>query len=101
MVEDCKNFDNVGEIIIVDNQSTYEPLLEWYKTNPCEIIYSENLKQCFSKMQSFYLILNLIRRFLAASLSALGQIDLFTCFLHLFLIACKFAINLKDIQTLI
>jgi hypothetical protein len=42
MVEDCKNFDNVGEIIIVDNQSTYEPLLEWYKTNPCEIIYSEN-----------------------------------------------------------
>lgn len=40
MVEDLKTFDNIGDIIIVDNQSTYEPLLEWYKTNPCEIIYS-------------------------------------------------------------
>jgi hypothetical protein len=45
MVEDCKKFDDVGEIIIVDNGSTYEPLLEWYKTNPCEIIYTENYGQ--------------------------------------------------------
>lgn len=42
MVEVCKTFQNVGEILIVDNASTYEPLLEWYKTNPCEIIYTTN-----------------------------------------------------------
>lgn len=42
MVEMCKTFDEVGDIIIVDNGSTYEPLLEWYKTNPCEIIFTEN-----------------------------------------------------------
>lgn len=41
MVEDLKSFDNVGDIIILDNNSSYEPLLEWYKTNPCEIIYSK------------------------------------------------------------
>jgi glycosyltransferase involved in cell wall biosynthesis len=45
MVEDCQKFDDVGDIIIVDNGSTYEPLLEWYKTNPCEIIYTENYGQ--------------------------------------------------------
>lgn len=43
MVQDCKTFENVGDIIIVDNGSTYEPLLDWYKTKPCEIIYSKNL----------------------------------------------------------
>jgi len=43
MVEDLLTFENVGEIIILDNGSTYEPLLEWYKTNPCTIIHSENL----------------------------------------------------------
>jgi hypothetical protein len=43
MVEDIENFSDLLEIIIVDNGSTYEPLIEWYKTNPCEIIYSENL----------------------------------------------------------
>lgn len=42
MVDVCKTFDDVGDVIIVDNNSTYEPLLEWYKTNPCEIVYSEN-----------------------------------------------------------
>ena len=41
MVEVMKNWDNVGDIIIFDNCSTYEPLLEWYKTNPCEIIFSD------------------------------------------------------------
>lgn len=46
MVEQCKKFVDVGDIIIIDNDSTYEPLLEWYKTNPCEIIYSENLGNC-------------------------------------------------------
>lgn len=39
MVEDLKTFNDIGDIIIVDNQSTYEPLLEWYKTNPCEVIH--------------------------------------------------------------
>jgi hypothetical protein len=41
MVEAIKTFDSVGDIIIVDNQSTYEPLLKWYKTNPCDIVYSK------------------------------------------------------------
>lgn len=42
MVEICKTFDNVGDIIILDNDSTYEPLLEWYETKPCEIIKTNN-----------------------------------------------------------
>ena len=42
MVEKIKTYKGVGEIIIVDNGSTYPPLLEWYKTNPCKIIYTEN-----------------------------------------------------------
>ena len=37
MVERIKEYDGVGEIIIVDNDSTYPPLLEWYATNPCRI----------------------------------------------------------------
>lgn len=43
MVEKLQTLDNVGEIFIIDNGSTYEPLLEWYKTNPCTIIWGENL----------------------------------------------------------
>jgi hypothetical protein len=45
MFEDLSKFEDVGDIIIVDNNSTYEPLLEWYLTKPCEIIYSDNLGQ--------------------------------------------------------
>ena len=41
MIEDLKTFDNVGEIFIFDNCSDYEPLLEWYSTKPCEIVYSD------------------------------------------------------------
>ena len=37
MVEKIKSYKNVGEIIIVDNDSTYPPLLEWYAANPCRI----------------------------------------------------------------
>jgi hypothetical protein len=37
MVERIKQFKGVGEIIIVDNDSSYPPLLEWYATNPCRI----------------------------------------------------------------
>lgn len=43
MVERISKYNSVGDIIIVDNGSTYEPLLEWYKTNPCKIIYQTNL----------------------------------------------------------
>ena len=42
MVETIKTFDEVGEIIIIDNGSTYPPLLEWYKTNPCTIVKIDN-----------------------------------------------------------
>jgi len=41
MLERVSKFDNVGEIIIVDNSSTYLPLLNWYETNPCKIIKTE------------------------------------------------------------
>lgn len=41
MIEVLKTWDNVGEIIIFDNCSTYEPLLEWYQSKPCEIIFSD------------------------------------------------------------
>jgi hypothetical protein len=31
MVDKIKTLDNVGEIFILDNASTYKPLLEWYE----------------------------------------------------------------------
>ena len=43
MVEKIKTYENVGDIIIVDNGSTYEPLLDWYNSKPCDIIYYKNL----------------------------------------------------------
>lgn len=43
MVERISKYDNVGDIIIVDNGSTYQPLLDWYDTNPCTIERCENL----------------------------------------------------------
>lgn len=43
MVERISKYDNIGEIIIVDNGSTYKPLLEWYKTKPCGIVFVTNL----------------------------------------------------------
>jgi len=43
MVEKIKTYDNVGEIIIYDNNSTYEPLIEWYDTKPCTIVRGENI----------------------------------------------------------
>lgn len=36
MVDDCRRFG--GEPMIVDNASTYPPLLEWYESRPCEIV---------------------------------------------------------------
>lgn len=41
MVEKLQTFNNIGDIIIVDNDSRYEPLTEWYKTLPCEIVYTQ------------------------------------------------------------
>lgn len=42
MVEKLKTMNNVEEIFIIDNESTYPPLLDWYETKPCEIIYLNN-----------------------------------------------------------
>ncbi len=38
MVRDLSKWKWIGDIYIVDNGSTYEPLLEWYATKPCEVI---------------------------------------------------------------
>jgi glycosyltransferase involved in cell wall biosynthesis len=43
MVEKIKTYDNAGDIIIVDNGSTYEPLVEWYGSKPCDIVFCKNL----------------------------------------------------------
>lgn len=42
MLESLKTFEGIGELIIVDNDSTYEPLLQWYETKPCTIIKTKN-----------------------------------------------------------
>jgi len=43
MVNRIKDYEDLDDIIIIDNGSTYEPLLEWYKTKPCTILsYIEN-----------------------------------------------------------
>lgn len=43
MAEIISTFDNVGEIIFLDNGSTYKPLLYWYDTCPYKVIYEANL----------------------------------------------------------
>ncbi len=43
MIEYISNFDMVGEIIILDNNSTYEPLLEWYNETDIRVVRTENL----------------------------------------------------------
>jgi hypothetical protein len=43
MLDKIKTLDGVGDIFIIDNASTYQPLLDWYETNPCEIIRVDNL----------------------------------------------------------
>lgn len=42
LVRDLTNL-HLNEITIIDNDSTYPPLLEWYETNPCTILYENNL----------------------------------------------------------
>jgi len=39
MVRDIFAMDNVGEVYIIDNASTYPPLLEYYKHTPAKVIY--------------------------------------------------------------
>lgn len=64
MVERIQRYEGVGEIVIVDNESTYPPLLEWYDTNPCRIERHENvgiaapwLKQTVAGLNSkFYVV---------------------------------------------
>ena len=43
MVERIQRYNDVGEVIIIDNGSTYEPLLEWYETKPCMIKRTANV----------------------------------------------------------
>lgn len=41
MVERISKYDNVGDIIIVDNYSSNKELLNWYATNPCKIFFAD------------------------------------------------------------
>ena len=64
MVERIQRYEGVGEIVIVDNESTYSPLLEWYATNPCRIERHGNvgiaapwLKQVVANLKApFYVV---------------------------------------------
>ena len=38
MVGELQKWDGIGDIYIVDNGSTYKPLLDWYATNPCKVV---------------------------------------------------------------
>lgn len=39
MVKDIFAMDNVGEVYIIDNLSTYPPLLQYYEQTPAKVIY--------------------------------------------------------------
>lgn len=41
MLKQIQHFKNVGDIWIVDNNSSYEPLLEWLDTEPCNVLKLE------------------------------------------------------------
>jgi len=64
MMERIQRYEGVGEIVIVDNESTYPPLLEWYATNPCRIERHGNvgiaapwLKQVVANLKApFYVV---------------------------------------------
>jgi len=43
MVKRIRKYKNVGEIIIIDNGSTYEPLLRWYETTDCTVLRNDNI----------------------------------------------------------
>ncbi len=43
MVERIEQFSSLGDILIIDNGSTYVPLLDWYATIPHRVIRTSNL----------------------------------------------------------
>lgn len=43
MVQQLEKMASIHEIIILDNASTYKPLLNWYKSIPHRVIFQENL----------------------------------------------------------
>ena len=43
MVERIEKFGQLAQIVIVDNGSSYEPLLDWYENTPHEVIRLPNL----------------------------------------------------------
>jgi len=43
MVEKIEQYHSLAEIIILDNGSTYPPLIEWYKKIPHKVIFEKNL----------------------------------------------------------
>lgn len=55
LAEQCSRLQMVGDIIIVDNASTYEPLLDWYETCPYKVVkLSKNMgtRGAFSVLDS-------------------------------------------------
>lgn len=40
LLEQCKRFPD-SEVVIIDNDSNYQPLLDWYATKPCEVVAQE------------------------------------------------------------
>lgn len=38
LAEQCSRLEDVGEIIVIDNASTYPPLLDWYENCPYKVI---------------------------------------------------------------
>lgn len=55
MVECIRGYEGLKEIIIFDNQSSYRPLLDWYKTAPCRVV---NLTQNFGHKAPWTTIAN-------------------------------------------
>lgn len=43
MIKKIQNFDSLAEIIIIDNDSSYLPTLDWYKTLPHKVIKLPNI----------------------------------------------------------
>ena len=61
LAEQCSKLHDVGDIIIVDNASTYEPLLEWYESCPYEVVrLKENIGPhapwTIPMQQTFYVV---------------------------------------------
>ena len=42
LVADLRRFDGVDGITIIDHDSSYPPLLEWYETCGCKVIHGKN-----------------------------------------------------------